>query len=89
MQRKVLVIISLVAVFLLGGFTFQSSKPVTYEYKMVQVSSKKLPAHVMPPQVEEEANALGRDGWELVSTQAEIYEGNSGVVLNLFFKRAK
>lgn len=76
MRRKLLIVLILLAVFFIGGFTFAQKSQPQYEYKFeYNVSEKK-------------ANQLGAEGWELVTASA-TGSGPASNVETFVFKRAK
>lgn len=57
--------------------------PTKWEYKTVEVKSKMLSGGIVPD-IEEKLNAMGRRGWELVSSGHDT----NGFGWFFFFKRA-
>lgn len=80
MKRKLLITLALVSVFVLGGFTYQASKP-QWEYKIVNLKFNSG--------TEQKLNEIGGQGWELVSAERNIANGETLDAATYHFKRAK
>ena len=82
MKNRITLISILITVLLVGGWSLQQKAATpSYEYKILVV---KLDAST-----EKKLNALGAEGWEIVSAQQPSAAGESLDVVTYHFKRSK
>ncbi len=85
MKHKLAVAIAVCILALaLVGWTMSRPAPMQWEYRIVSVKDARK-----TDKNNEDLNALGAQGWELVSIERETQEGTSFPGATFYFKRQK
>jgi hypothetical protein len=84
LNRLTLAVVLCLLLLSVAGWTMSRPATQQWEYRIVYLKDGNR-----PDKKQDEVNALGSQGWELVSVERGSYSGSSFDSVSLFFKRQK